>query len=440
MKKLSLLFAFLFGATALFAAGTVTTTLQPLGTSGIEVLTWNWTGDVSNGSVPASSAAGLLAQAQLQGFRVVQVEFIPGSPSPTNNYSATITDTNGLDILAGQAASALSSSAAQGYLPSSATAMPINGVLTLNITGNSVASAKGLVVAYIAPPALARLGGSSGAGSGNVNFEYNGSASGLGASATLNLVPNASGWSCSVSFPGGVATYTCGNDGTLQTLAGAQAGTALSVIATGASSGTLVAATTPALLSYTNNQAFQLQISDGPSHGGDTLNLSSVGAIAIFKMVGTTATAIAAGDIQQDKPTVLRYTTCGIGCSGGSGGSAGFLFTPDGIPNLPTPGTSVTLAGSSEIYVCTGACTVTVPLPVAGVQYCILNDDNVSSIITLAALGGSGQYENTARTAYGTAGSGTLTSGGAVGDRICIVARDTTHYLSVSYNGTWTAY
>jgi hypothetical protein len=101
--------------------------------------------------------------------------------------------------------------------------------------------------------------------------------------------------------------------------------------------------------------------------------------------------------------------------------------------------TGNTLTGPREYFVCTAACTVTPPVPVAGYEFCILNDDNVSSAITLGAIGSSARYENTARTAYGTAGTGTFTSGGAVGDKVCLVGRDTTHYLTVSFNGTWTA-
>lgn len=79
------------------------------------------------------------------------------------------------------------------------------------------------------------------------------------------------------------------------------------------------------------------------------------------------------------------------------------------------------------------------PVPSAGVQYCVRNANNVSTVITFAAVGSGVRYENTANTAYGTAGTGTLVSGGAVGDKICLVGLDATHYDVFSYNGTWTA-
>lgn len=102
-------------------------------------------------------------------------------------------------------------------------------------------------------------------------------------------------------------------------------------------------------------------------------------------------------------------------------------------------GTSVSLAAPRQYYVCTGTCTVTPPVPAAGYEFCVMNGNNVTTVITLAALGSSASYENTARTAYGTAGTGTLVSGGAAADKVCIVGLDATHYLTVSYNGTWTA-
>ncbi len=106
---------------------------------------------------------------------------------------------------------------------------------------------------------------------------------------------------------------------------------------------------------------------------------------------------------------------------------------------LPTPGATCTFTANSTYCVCTTTCTITVPAPAAGYQFCAANDDNVSTVITMSAIGSSARYENTARTAYGTAGTGTFVSGGAVGDFACLLGRDSTHYLTLSSKGTWTA-
>jgi len=108
--------------------------------------------------------------------------------------------------------------------------------------------------------------------------------------------------------------------------------------------------------------------------------------------------------------------------------------TPGATPNLNTNGSQ-----KLAIAVCTTTCTVTVPVPAHDFQFCVMNDDNVSTVITMSALGSSARYENTGRTAYGTAGTGTFVSGGAVGDMVCIYGRDTTHYLTTTFKGTWTA-
>jgi hypothetical protein len=104
-----------------------------------------------------------------------------------------------------------------------------------------------------------------------------------------------------------------------------------------------------------------------------------------------------------------------------------------------TAGTSVTLSAPRQYFVCTGTCTITVPVPAAGNEFCVMNDDNVATVITMSAIGSSARYESTARTAYGTAGTGTFVSGGAAGDKVCLLGRDSTHYLTVSFVGTWTA-
>jgi hypothetical protein len=102
-------------------------------------------------------------------------------------------------------------------------------------------------------------------------------------------------------------------------------------------------------------------------------------------------------------------------------------------------GTSHTFSGPFDIYVCTSTCAITVPVPSAGVQYCVMNDDNVATVATLAAIGSSARYENQARTAYGTAGTGTLVNAGAVKDFVCLLGLDATHYLFASGSGTWVA-
>lgn len=105
-----------------------------------------------------------------------------------------------------------------------------------------------------------------------------------------------------------------------------------------------------------------------------------------------------------------------------------------GGPSL-TAGTSISISASQEVAICTSTCTVTPPTPSAGYEFCARNDDDVSTVITLAAVSGV-QYEETTWSSYKTADT-SLVSGGAVGDGICMMGRDSTHWLVFSYNGTW---
>jgi hypothetical protein len=157
-----------------------------------------------------------------------------------------------------------------------------------------------------------------------------------------------------------------------------------------------------------------------------------------------TSNSFSAGIITDYRSIFSRFIlACGtlLTCSVDVNGVNQIAVDQASIPQpVPTAsGTSVTLTQPYGIYVCTSTCTVTVPVPAAGYQFCALNGDNVSTVITLAAIGSSARYENTARTAYGTAGTGTFVSGGAVADKVCILGLDATHYLTVAYTGTWTA-
>jgi hypothetical protein len=101
-------------------------------------------------------------------------------------------------------------------------------------------------------------------------------------------------------------------------------------------------------------------------------------------------------------------------------------------------GTSLTLQGGVQYAVCTGTCNVTPPIPVAGYQYCVRNAPAISTVITINAIGNGVLYEKTDNTGYGTASTGTMVSSGAIGDKICIVGLDSTHYIVSSYLGGWT--
>jgi hypothetical protein len=146
------------------------------------------------------------------------------------------------------------------------------------------------------------------------------------------------------------------------------------------------------------------------------------------------ATALAVNVGSAGAPVVLN------GAGGTPSSMTGTNIT--GIPNaavaaapVPTPGSGATLVAPRSYYVCTTTCTVTLPTPAAGMEFCVRNDNNVSTVITFAAIT-SVQFENTNFTSYKTANT-SIVSGGAAGDKLCVLGRDATHYLVMSFNGTW---
>lgn len=157
--------------------------------------------------------------------------------------------------------------------------------------------------------------------------------------------------------------------------------------------------------------------------------------------------------------TALATTTTGTGVLTALGvnvGSAGAFVTFNGAGGTPSSltltnatglpqtglapstfatGTTHTFVAPAEIWECTGTCTVTPPTPAAGYQFCVRNANNVATVITLAAIA-SVSYENTNFTSYKSTNTA-IVSGGAAGDKMCIIGKDSTHYDVMSYNGTW---
>ena len=134
--------------------------------------------------------------------------------------------------------------------------------------------------------------------------------------------------------------------------------------------------------------------------------------------------------------------------SGASDAAAEFRVCVNGTAKIPVMTTTPTPLGTGTscdnqtgcaipkgYYICTGACSITLPTPAAGYEFCVMNDNNVTSAITLEAITNV-YFENTNRTSY-IAVSHHFKSSGAAGDKICVIGLDSTHYLTPSFTGTW---
>jgi hypothetical protein len=166
-----------------------------------------------------------------------------------------------------------------------------------------------------------------------------------------------------------------------------------------------------------------------------TIPQASSSVFGVAKVDGTTITA--SGGVFTAVAGAGGITQLTGDCTAGPGSGSQATTCPAKVTPLTT-GTSVSLSAPRGYFVCTGTCTITLPVPAAGDEFCVRNDNNVATVITFAALGSSAMYEKTTFLTYGTAGTGTAVSSGAAGDKLCVVGRDSTHYLVGSYLGTWT--
>jgi len=156
MKRIAALFAFVlamalasasFGATPGSAVQSLTSTRQG------EIITVNfaWTGSPDDGAMPAIATSTAISTA-ITGMYLFAMETNPGNVAVPDAWSVTITNAAGFDLLGGVGATR-STTLTQRVVPAVATgvygASLVDGILYLNITGNTVISATGSVKLFL---------------------------------------------------------------------------------------------------------------------------------------------------------------------------------------------------------------------------------------------------------------------------------------------------
>ncbi|OGP87144.1 MAG: hypothetical protein A2031_08030 [Deltaproteobacteria bacterium RBG_19FT_COMBO_43_11] len=136
----------------LFAAGTITGTIERINTSKskpLVIITLTCTaGAVGDGAdahlFPATvvnTLSGISAY-DLRGLKLYSIVTVPGTTGPTDNSDLTITDRYGIDTLAAAGANIVDNATSNRVVANPDTAaVIITGNLTVNITGNIVDSA-----------------------------------------------------------------------------------------------------------------------------------------------------------------------------------------------------------------------------------------------------------------------------------------------------------
>jgi hypothetical protein len=447
------------------------------------IVTLTCTADSATGSYPSTTIpltgyypASYLNTYNLTGFFLYQVGQTPGSTAPTANYTVTIKDTKGFALDLGLLTSNGSASAAQMISIANATTNypVVRSGLTVAITGNSVNSAQ-ITLDLIFRAASLSAGVSSGGGgvsTASLPLAITGANIAIAqANSTTNGYLGSADWS---TFNGKFNGASCTNDGsgnvTCTSFTTPQLTTPDSQLlrpGSGVANPSFyrgwTGPTNPATEAYsiimpdavpTAGQAIVAGVPSGSpivSQGTWATPLTT-SAVVTVAQGGTGLATLTAHAVQVGEGTSTpaqvgpnTATTYPLFSAGSSADPAFRAIAAGDIPAtavpavaVPTPGASITLTGPSGFAICTTTCTVAVPVPVAGYQFCIMNDDNVSTAITLSALGSSARYENSARTAYGTAGTGTLVVAAAAADMVCIVGRDSTHYFTTTSSGVVT--
>ena len=107
---------------------------------------FSWTADASAHTVPATDSKWAI-----NGYVILVVTNPDGDTAPTDEYDITLTDEDDCDIMGGNLADRSDTNTEQA-VPKIGTVYGgrwVSGILTLNISGNSVNSAAGTVKVYI---------------------------------------------------------------------------------------------------------------------------------------------------------------------------------------------------------------------------------------------------------------------------------------------------
>lgn len=190
--------------------------------------------------------------------------------------------------------------------------------------------------------------------------------------------------------------------------------------------------------SISANRALTLGLTTNQIVTGTTTNLTTQNWPASSGAVTVTGPNVTSG---------LIYATSQPSAGFAKFAGSTYAITSAAIAAADIPATPVSIAATThtmtaprEYFFCSTvtACSVTLPTPAAGYEFCVRMDNNVSANITLANVTNV-YFEAPARTGWGTVSHGLKTTTAAVTNQICVVGYDATHYAVMSYTGDWGA-
>lgn len=127
-------------------AGSVTYTLELLGQNlnSTLLLTAEWVGDASDGTVPIAPISSDTKE-RIAGWYITKVSVVNDSPTPTTGYSIVLEDSDGIDLSGGELQDISSSTNQFIYF----TEQIDNDGFSFILTGNSIASAQGKLKIFL---------------------------------------------------------------------------------------------------------------------------------------------------------------------------------------------------------------------------------------------------------------------------------------------------
>lgn len=131
--------------------GTITQTYATIPNSNISVLTFTCTADAAAATFPDTATSDAITAA-IKGLYITEVRTNPGTTAPTDDYDIVIKDADGIDLMGGSLLNRDTSNS-EAAAPAIATGVywqrPVDGALTISITGNAVNSAVVVVKVFL---------------------------------------------------------------------------------------------------------------------------------------------------------------------------------------------------------------------------------------------------------------------------------------------------
>jgi len=401
---------------------------------------------VSHGSgaaaaAPTLSNAPALSMASMTGLTAAQV---PAALSSTTSVNGTTVPSSSTLLVSGGALGTPSGGSMANLTGLTAAQVPAALSATTSVNGTSIPSSSTLMTtgtSLVAGQEPAHTGDvTNTAGSlamtvgaiGGKTVSLGGNLAVTGAFNPTFAIPSSSTW----SFPSGGGTLLVSggalgtpSSGSMANLTGLTAGQVPAALSSTTSvNGTSIPSSATLL---TSGGAL------GTPSSGSMANLTGLTAAQVPAALSST-TSVNGSSIPASSTLLVSGGALGTPSSGSMANLTG--LTAAQIPaalHIVNSGSITGLTGAAGYITCTSTCSVPIPAPVVGSQWCVRNAPGASTVITLNALGSGDYYELTAHTGWGTANH-TLASGGAIGDQICLVGYDTAHYEVFSSSGTWT--